>query len=59
MPLVSTDRPEDTGGFNRYEVDGIEVFVHKSVTTMDGVLKFRIRRFLFLTDIEAAGVKVI
>lgn len=59
MPLVSTDRLEDIGGYDRYEVDGIEVFVHKSITSKDGVIKFRLRRFLFLIEIEVVGVNVI
>jgi hypothetical protein len=57
--LVSTGRPEDTGGYDSYEVDGIKVFVQKGIVTVDGVLKFRLRKFLFLTEIEAVGVKVI
>lgn len=59
MPLVSTGGPEDTRGYDRYEVDGIKVFVQKGITTADGVLKFRLRRFLFFAEIEAVGVKVI
>lgn len=59
MPLVSTERPDNTEGFDRYEVEGIEVFVHKGVVAKDGVLTFRLRKFLFMTEIEAEGVKVI
>jgi hypothetical protein len=57
--LVSTDRPDNAESFDRYEADGIEVYVHKGISTSDGVLKFRLRRFLFFTEIEAVGVKVI
>jgi hypothetical protein len=57
--LVSTERPDNAEGFDRYEADGIEVYVHKGISTSDGVLKFRLRRFLFFTEIEAVGVKVI
>ncbi|HOO13153.1 MAG TPA: CC/Se motif family (seleno)protein, partial [Bacillota bacterium] len=35
------------------------IYVHKGISTNDGVLKFRLRRFLFFTEIEAVGVKVI
>ena len=45
-------------GYDSYEVDGIKVSC-KSIVTVDGVLKFRLRKFLFLTEIEAVGVKVI
>jgi hypothetical protein len=59
MPLVSAGEPEEVESYNRFEENGIKVFVHRDVDAVDGVLRFKLRRFLFLKEIEVEGVKVI
>ncbi len=59
MPLVSAGEPEEAESYNRFEEDGINVFVHRDVNSIDGVLRFKLRRFLFLKEMEVEGVKVI
>lgn len=57
--MVTTEKPEDVSDYDRYEVDGIEVFIHRFISARDGILRFKLRRFLFIRDIEVEGIRML
>ncbi len=58
MPEVGYHVPEVPELYNKYEKDGITIYVMKNINTANNKLEFIANRFLFATVLDVKGVKL-
>lgn len=56
VPEVLKEEPSDLENFKSYNIDGIKVYVHNSIKTTDGEIKFKVTGFWKFKEIEVKGL---
>ena len=44
--------------FNKYKVDGVEVYIQKNIKTIKPIITFKARKTLFVTSLYVEGLKL-
>jgi len=60
VPEVLKKKPEAIDEYNKYTIDGLDVYVHKGAqTTKENQLLLRVRGFLFLKELYVEGLDLV
>ncbi|WP_278279884.1 CC/Se motif family (seleno)protein [Thermotalea metallivorans] len=58
MPHVKVGAPVESGKYDRYMVDGLEIYVYKGAVVKNA-LRITLANYLFFKEIEVAGIQMI
>lgn len=58
IPEVNLGAPEEHNMFNKYKVDGVEVYIQKNIKTIKPIITFKARKTLFVTSLYVEGLKL-
>ena len=56
VPEVLKEKPNDLENYDSYTIDGIKVYVHKSIETTEGKIIFKVTGFWIFKEIEVEGL---